>query len=448
MNAPDQDIAVIGAGLAGLVVSYRLQQKGYNVQLYEARSRVGGRILTAQILNLEGEYSYAELGGQNITDGGDAKYIKALIHELGLEISYNRLAYSRLFYCDGDYYDVAELLQKYSKASAKNLVELAKGCKSMQELLDKLFSSNTILKQFVTFLLSAYEGSPADKLCIFHNLSTLENILSGGLSEGHEISGDNPSITMGSIANGNAAMTEKLALKLGERVHLEYALESAHYVEEKITLKFTNVVVRTCDKLVLAIPTPIYKDIIFDDKLISKQQLQHIEKVQYGNVAKIVVPAEHRHEHYNFFASTKAGTFFNDDRKLVNFFFVNDDGKMLDDSKYFREHVTYLKKGFPNSIYNEEAPLSADDLRYTKYTAPVKKSWVSDKFAKGSYSNYGIALAEQFAQRQEISGIEVSKIFAPANDKVFFVGEHATTLPEIGTMEAAVESGERISKMF
>ncbi|NDD55996.1 FAD-binding protein, partial [bacterium] len=30
-------IAVIGAGLGGLTVAYRLQQAGYNVDVYEAR---------------------------------------------------------------------------------------------------------------------------------------------------------------------------------------------------------------------------------------------------------------------------------------------------------------------------------------------------------------------------------------------------------------------------
>src|SRR4051794_1163732 len=38
------NIAVVGAGLAGLTATYRLSQAGYNAQLYEARTdRVGGR---------------------------------------------------------------------------------------------------------------------------------------------------------------------------------------------------------------------------------------------------------------------------------------------------------------------------------------------------------------------------------------------------------------------
>jgi monoamine oxidase len=59
-------IVVVGAGLAGLTTAYRLQEKGANVHVYEARNRVGGRIFTAKIGN-----DIVELGGQNISDGGD-----------------------------------------------------------------------------------------------------------------------------------------------------------------------------------------------------------------------------------------------------------------------------------------------------------------------------------------------------------------------------------------
>lgn len=58
-------VIVIGAGLSGLTTAYRLQQEGIDVEVYEARNRVGGRVLT---INIDG--NSAELGGQNITDGG------------------------------------------------------------------------------------------------------------------------------------------------------------------------------------------------------------------------------------------------------------------------------------------------------------------------------------------------------------------------------------------
>src|SRR5260221_9252727 len=58
-------IAIIGAGIAGLTTAYHLNKQGLDVLVYEARSRVGGRILTALIND-----KIVELGGQNIHDSG------------------------------------------------------------------------------------------------------------------------------------------------------------------------------------------------------------------------------------------------------------------------------------------------------------------------------------------------------------------------------------------
>lgn len=50
-------IVVVGGGLAGLTAGYRLHQKGMDVEVYEARNRVGGRIFS---VNISG--NTAELG--------------------------------------------------------------------------------------------------------------------------------------------------------------------------------------------------------------------------------------------------------------------------------------------------------------------------------------------------------------------------------------------------
>src|SRR5258708_20900527 len=43
-KAPQKKIVIIGAGLAGLCAAYELAGLGYDITVYEARERVGGRV--------------------------------------------------------------------------------------------------------------------------------------------------------------------------------------------------------------------------------------------------------------------------------------------------------------------------------------------------------------------------------------------------------------------
>ena len=73
-------VAIIGAGVAGLVVAYRLHQAGIPYQVYEASGRAGGRMST-----LRGHFSKpVELGGEFIDSGHT--HIRALARELQLPL--------------------------------------------------------------------------------------------------------------------------------------------------------------------------------------------------------------------------------------------------------------------------------------------------------------------------------------------------------------------------
>lgn len=45
----NKNIAVIGAGIAGLTAAYYLKKQGYTVTVYEASNRVGGRMTTDRV---------------------------------------------------------------------------------------------------------------------------------------------------------------------------------------------------------------------------------------------------------------------------------------------------------------------------------------------------------------------------------------------------------------
>ena len=74
-------VAVVGAGLAGLVCAEHLARAGFDVQVYEARDRVGGRVWTQR--GLPGG-QVVERGGEFIDTRHDA--LRDLVAALGLEL--------------------------------------------------------------------------------------------------------------------------------------------------------------------------------------------------------------------------------------------------------------------------------------------------------------------------------------------------------------------------
>ncbi|MGR8953622.1 MAG: flavin monoamine oxidase family protein, partial [Gammaproteobacteria bacterium] len=49
--SPDRRVAIIGAGIAGLNAAYQLKKAGVDAAVYEAQSRVGGRMRSARLNN-------------------------------------------------------------------------------------------------------------------------------------------------------------------------------------------------------------------------------------------------------------------------------------------------------------------------------------------------------------------------------------------------------------
>jgi len=445
-------IIIIGAGLAGLTAAYRLCQKGYNVEIYEAHPRVGGRVHSVAIKNLDEDYSIAELGAQNITDGGEAKNFIALAQEFNITFNENYVEFSSQFYDGKNFVDDAALLKSLNikrEELEKKLADLEESCYSMQEVLDEMLSDQPTLKRLFTFMLTGYEGSSPSLLSTYHNIITFKYMLLGGLSEVHEISDENDKLHTQSVKGGNALLPLKLAEKLGERLHINKALKQVERAgNKKIVLKFQDGDTTCCDQLILAIPAPVYKDIMFAKDVIKKKQLDLINKVQYGKNAKILIPIQYRDIEHNSIITDNMIGFFNTDRKLLNMYFINDNGSYYFKDKLFAETLPILKQGYQQVKFNESPPVIAKEEQLCQYETPVAKSWVSDPYTKGSYSNYSVALEDQLKQIIPYRNITVKKIFQPINDQIFFIGEHTTILSEIGTMEAAIESGERIAKLF
>lgn len=72
-----KNIAIVGAGIAGLTAGYYLQKFGYNVTVYEASERVGGRMTTDKVNDW-----LIDRGAQFLSS--EYSTLLPLVHELGM----------------------------------------------------------------------------------------------------------------------------------------------------------------------------------------------------------------------------------------------------------------------------------------------------------------------------------------------------------------------------
>ncbi len=158
-------VAVIGAGLAGLTAAYRLEQKGMNPVIFEARDRPGGRVFT----HYEGT-SYEELGGKFLDDGGEALSLRALLQELALDVATSNVLVTRLYYKDGKALPTFALYENAPLPTEENylaLVAKSKKSKSILEVLEWFFAEHEDLLQHFVLRMTNYEGSPAEHLGVY-----------------------------------------------------------------------------------------------------------------------------------------------------------------------------------------------------------------------------------------------------------------------------------------
>lgn len=439
-------IIIIGAGLAGLTTALRLYQRHFDVDLYEAKSRVGGRIHTVYMENQEGLCSPVELGGQNITDGGHAFHIQNLAFELNLGMEEKTVPFSVLDYQKGQYRDFNSLLDSLALSKdqiQEKLKEMAQRCTSMADVLDTFFPKGHVLRQPLYVRLKAYEGIDPRDQSVYHNMDTLRCMLEGGLAVAHESIGSTlQKVTVKRILGGGAKLPLKIAEILRDRVHLNKALECVFYEADKIKLLFKDGSYAHCDKLILAVPTSPLLDIQFEPGMIPNHQLQEISKVGYGSNCKIIVPVDYQDTSHRSIMTDSQISFLNEDGNIMMY--------CVDNSclSSFSKQINILTKGYGSIKIPKEVPLEAQDDQFIKYDCAVTKIWNLDPYIKGAYSGYTIGLGQTLDHHVAYKNIEVKAIFKPINDHIFFIGEHTTLLEEIGTMEAAVESGERMARVF
>jgi monoamine oxidase len=448
-----QRVAVVGAGLAGLHCALRLRQADVEVHVYEAQSRVGGRLLTARNIFVgtdisdNREEAICELGAEFV--GSFDATMHTLARELGIlldDVSAVPNGFTgRQYISGGVKVEESKLREELELA----LPEIEATLRSTGEELVRV--DNTTLESWISKNLSKYPnlsallpgifrtelGAEPSQLSALHLLS-----LAGDPSDSQVFQLFNrrePRYraargTEGDEVPGMDQFATKIQASLGEKaVHLNSRLRRVLPRANGYTLLFeqpngTGFEIEA-EHVVFAIPFSVLRDVDLSALPLSRAKREIIANLGYGTSAKFAAVFGTRV--WRERASTGA---------------VIDDGRQLWDATLNTRERGVLaavvggKEGLTSGANDADALFHRllPNLKVLfeegipPQLAAVRVNWPASPFARGSASAYRPG---QWAQR----GTEGRREGA-----LHFCGEHCS-LDFAGRLEGAAETGALVA---
>lgn len=218
----------------------------------------------------------------------------------------------------------------------------------------------------------------------------------------------------------------------------------------RLLLAFEGGYQKECDKVILTIPCSTYQNIQIDPLLIPEERMKFIQRVPYGDNTKIIIPIDLNTLNVNSIMTDDVGLFFSQDSDSCTLYFSGEAGRTLKCylKERYAEALMTLKAIYPSIIFQTGLPFIANDNnQLATYDGPVTHFWVDDPYARGSYSYRSPHMKAEINVIKDYKGERVRLPYSPVNDHIFFAREHTAIQTDFGTLEGAVESGERAARL-
>ena len=453
------NIAIVGAGLAGLACAYELKRQGITAKLYDAASRVGGRCWSLRHF-FPGQV--AERGGEFIDT--PHKTLLGYVKELGLTLEDVDKQPGEVFYYFGGqrYFESAiideyrafvpvmrEDLRKLSNqptAADHTIDDLLLDSMSLGEYLDRR-GAGELLKAVIEQAYKAEYGLEIDQqsclnFLLFIHADRRSKFTPFGIFSDERYH----------VVEGNDRIAEGLSKRLPGQIEPDLRLVRVlKTVTGKIELSLTRgAATRTSsfDAVVLALPFTTLREVELHDSLgLPSWKIDAINLLGYGTNAKMMLGFNGRPwlaldgngESYSDLAHHQLTWETNPTRATAN-----------------RGVITDYSSGARGAGLNpvnsqSEAALFLSDLNLIfpgALTAATRdgsgnlrvhlEHWPSNPFARGSYTCY------RPGQFTSIAGNESRPI-----GNLYFAGEHTNSFYEWqGFMEGAALSGLAAARMI
>ena len=304
MQAKGEEVAIVGAGIAGLTAAWRLRQQGVRVRVYEAQGRVGGRMFS--LANHFPDGQVVELGGELIDT--DHVRLRALAAELGLPLD---------DLLDGDndrdtwYFDgraigeeeivrafvpVAAAIERDLKAAGDGDYDYRDENPAFRELdsinISQWFDRNGLSGWLRKLLDVAYTTEMGLECAEQSALNFLTFI---GTDAGtFKVFG--ASDERSHVRGGNDLVPKALATRMSDAVETGFALEALRSDGDGFTLAFRNGAATRevrARQVILAMPFSLLRKVRIDVELPAAKR-RAIAELGYGTNAKLMIGFDRR----------------------------------------------------------------------------------------------------------------------------------------------------------
>jgi monoamine oxidase len=452
-NSQAPRIAILGAGLAGLNAAYQLKKRGVMSTVYEARSRVGGRVHTVR--DVFGAGSVTDLGAEFV-NSNHADMIN-LASDFGIGL-FDRLAEgaatglpAAAYLVDGQTLSeatVAEAFRTLARRIGRDAGRLDSNWDHFSPLFDAISAeqylndaADAIPEPWVRELIEqsirteyGVEPHEASSLVLLFNLPVVDGEeieLLGGSDERYAVGG------------GSGAITDAMADTLGDGVRVGRAVRGISRVGDGYRISFRQGPAEEVDMLVCALPLTVLRGIDLDLELPEKF-VRFITEVNLGMNEKVVAGFASR------FWRTH-GRFANEFWALEQFASGWDSSQRqpalpggtltfytgsVDSLDALQGTVSARAAAFVSTLdgyYPEAASASTGTA--------LRTNWSNDPRTAGAYTNFGPGQTTEFA---EYSWYEDAR-WPKYNQEVrfgnaWFIGEH-TSSEFYGFMNGGAETG-------
>ena len=311
--ARPQRVAVVGAGMAGLVAAYELMRAGHTVSLHEARERCGGRIRTRR--NAFGDGLYVEEGAIDFGDGYTLieQYLTQFAIPRAAPAPSAKAAEAEVYYVSGKRYLSAAgrepdwpyaLSPSERRLGRRGLWE--KYGHPAEAVLDEPFGSHSLSRaaraldaRSVAELARRAGASDAAVLLMrqnflgadYEHVSALEDLLWQRFLD--------RSRTWSRLEGGNERLPQAFAERLGPRVFYGAQLRAFSQERDGVRLTFSHGGAQqqvNAERAVIAIPFSVLRGVEFGDAL-ARHKRTVVEKLRYESVTCVQLHARHRFWH-------------------------------------------------------------------------------------------------------------------------------------------------------